>query len=288
MSQRLHHRAEAGALNGVVMALVLVISAVVGLVVGGAVRRNQPVTLPAMALGEAVVRSTTTTASVPRSTLDLPTTVDTTLPPETTVPVVTDPPTTTAPEITLSLGTDGALLRGSGEVRLVNQDLGCDGFTREATAASARGCSPLVVGETQLMWLDNAVSDQFELLIRDGAVEEGDQWRVALSGQADGGNQPASTDVTGDGRADLVFSRTTENGELKIDVIDVSASDASVVLHLELPNGRAREAGGRLVVWFSSGEEGKLAEVTLDRSSGSWEKVSTAVVEQSAVGSSQF
>jgi hypothetical protein len=288
MSQRLHHRAEAGALNGVVMALVLVISAVVGLVVGGAVRRNQPVTLPAMALGEAVVRSTTTTASVPRSTLDLPTTVDTTLPPETTVPVVTDPPTTTAPEITLSLGTDGALLRGSGEVRLVNQDLGCDGFTREATAASARGCSPLAVGETQLMWLDNAISDQFELLIRDGAVEEGDQWRVALSGQADGGNQPASTDVTGDGRADLVFSRTTENGELKIDVIDVSASDASVVLHLELPNGRAREAGGRLVVWFSSGEEGKLAEVTLDRSSGSWEKVSTAVVEQSAVGSSQF
>jgi hypothetical protein len=288
MSRRLHQRAEAGASStGLLAVLALVLSLGIGVLLGGATRRNQPVDLPPMQLGEPIPRSTTSTIRVPRSTLDLPTTVDTTLPPDTTAPV-TDPPTTAAPEITLSLGTDGALLRSSGEVRLVNQDLGCDGFTQEATPSSARGCAPLTVGETQLMWLNNGTSDQFELLIRDGAVDQGDQWRVALATQADDGSQPTSTDVTGDGKADLVFSRTAANGTLKLDVIDVSASDANVVLHLDLPNGRARETGGRLVVWFSFGQEGKLAEVTLDRSSGSWARTSTAVVDQSAVGQSQF
>jgi hypothetical protein len=291
MSSRLHQRSEAGALNGVVMALVLVISAVAGLVIGGALRRDQPAELPAMALGDPVERSTTTEVSVPRSVLDLPTTVDTTLPPETTVPVVTEPPETTAAPIPvpeISLGTDGALLRETDEVRIVDPNLQCDEFTREATAGGARGCTPLTVGETQMMWLNNGLNDQFELLIRDGAVEEGDSWRVVLAGQADEQQQPITTDVTGDGRPDLVFSRTAGNDDLKIDVIEVTASDASVVLHLDLPNGRAREAGGQLVVWFSFGEARKLAEVALDRSSGSWQKVSTTVVDQSAVGSSQF
>jgi hypothetical protein len=291
MSSRLHQRSEAGALNGVVMALVLVISAVVGLVVGGAVRRDQPAELPAMVLGDPVERSTTTEVSVPRSVLDLPTTVDTTLPPETTVPVVTEPPETTTAPIPvpeISLGTDGALLRETDEVRIVDPNLQCDGYTREATPGGARNCTPLTVGETQMMWLNNGLNDQFELLVRDGAVEAGDSWRVVLAGQADEQQQPITTDVTGDGRPDLVFSRTAGNDDLKIDVIEVTASDANVVLHLDLPNGRAREAGGRLVVWFSFGEAGKLAEVALDRSSGSWEKASTTVVEQSAVGSSQF
>ncbi len=291
MSSRLHQRSEAGALNGVVLALVLVISAVAGLVVGGAMRRNQPAELPAMALGDPVERSTTTEVSVPRSVLDLPTTVDTTLPPETTVPVVTEPPETTAAPIPvpeISLGTDGALLREADEVRIVDPNLQCDGYTREATPGGARSCTPLTVGETQMMWLNNGLNDQFELLIRDGAVEEGDSWRVVLAGQADEQQQPITTDVTGDGRPDLVFSRTAGNDDLKIDVIEVTASDANVVLHLDLPNGRAREAGGQLVVWFSFGETRKLAEVALDRSSGSWQKVSTTVVDQSAVGSSQF
>jgi hypothetical protein len=288
--RRAQASSEAGVANGAIMALVLVVSVVVGLFLGSGLRRNQPFDVPPMALGEPVERSTTSTIAVPRSTLDLPTTVDTTLPPDTTLAPVTDPPITQAdvPVPELGLSADGAMLRGSGEVRLVNRDLGCDGFTRDAAPGSARGCSEISVGETQLMWLNNASADQFELMVRDGAVDEGDQWRVALSGPADDGSQPAVADVTGDGRVDLVFSRTTGNGELKIDVIDVSASDASVVLHVDLPNGRAREANGQLVVWFTFGQEGKLAEVTLNRASGSWEKVSTVVVDQSSVGSSQF
>ena len=144
------------------------------------------------------------------------------------------------------------------------------------------------MGDAPLMWLDNATSDQFELLVRDATADTGDQWRVVLNAPADGGKPPTKADVTGDGRPDLIFSRRSGNGDLQLDVVDVTADSANVVLHLDLPKGRARQSGGQVVVWFGFGTEGKLAQATLDVSGGSWQSNSVEIVNESAVGKSQF
>lgn len=270
--------------------MVFLLALVVGAILGVNLRSSRASAVPAMDLGAPVERSTTSTSEVPRSTLDLPTTVDTTLAPDTTLPPETDPPVTDPPppEISLALGTGGALLRSASEARLVDPALGCDGFTQSASPGSARSCQELNVGDSPLMWLDNATTDQFELLMRDASADTGDQWRVVLATQADGGKAPAKVDVTGDGQNDLVFSRRSGNDDLQLDVVEVASQGAQVVLHLNLPNGRARESGGRLVVWFSFGTEGKLAQTTLSRSNGTWETDSISVVDKSAVGNSQF
>ncbi len=282
---------ESGAASVAALSAVLfVLALILGGIFGAKLRSAQASNVPAMDLGAPVERSTTSTSEAPRSTLDLPTTLDTTLPPETTSPPETDPPVTDppTPELSLALGTDGALLRSVSEARLVDSALGCDGFTQSAAAGSARSCEEISVGDTPLTWLDNATSDRFELLIRDSAAETGDQWRVVLDAAADGGRPPAKAEVTGDGRPDLIFSRRAGNGDLQLDVVEVQADGAQVVLHLDLPNGRARESDGKLVVWFSFGTEGKLAQATLDGSGGSWQSEPIEVVNESAVGNSQF
>ncbi len=282
---------ESGAASlAAVSAVLFVLALIVGSILGARLRSSQASNVSPMDLGAPVERSTTSTSEAPRSTLDLPTTIDTTLPSETTVPPETDPPVTEppAPDISLALGTGGAMLRSASESRLVDSSLGCDGFTQSATPGSARSCEQITVGDSPLTWLDNATTDQFELLIRDAAVDTGDQWRVVLVAAADAGNPPAKADVTGDGRPDLVFSRRSGNGDLQLDVVDVTTDTAQVVLHLALPNGRARESGGKLVVWFGFGTEGKLAQTTLDGSGGSFKSEPLEVVNESAVGNSQF
>jgi hypothetical protein len=279
---------ETGAASaGLIFVVALLVSMFVGYTVAAKVRQDRPVNLPAMDLSVPVERTTTSTSEAPRETLDLPTTVETIPPIETTLPPDTPPPTTALPEINLLGGLNGALLRPGGEQRLVVPDVGCDGFTSTALPESARSCTPLTIGDVEMEWVNNATTDQFELMIRNGTGESGDQWIVALTGAADDGRAPAIVDVTGDGKPDLVFSRRV-NGDLLLDVIEVSAGSAETTLHLLLPNGRARESGGRLVVWLTSPVEGKFRQVALDRSSGSWQQEPTLLVNESAVGDSQF
>jgi hypothetical protein len=281
-------KAESGAaLAGLISVVVFVASLFVGFSVALKAHKDQPVKLPTMDLGVPIERSTTTTTQAPRETLDLPTTVETIPDPDTTVAPETPPPTTAPPEINLLGGLDGALLRSANEPRLVDPAKGCDGFTSSALEGTGRSCESITVGDAQFEWVNSATTDQFELMLRDGAGETGDQWRVTLTAPADDGKAPAVIDVTADGKPDLVFSRRV-NGDLLLDVIDVSATGAETVLHLLLPNGRARENGGNLVVWVSSNQDGKFAQITLDRSSGSWKQQPMIIVDESAVGSSQF
>ncbi len=279
---------EAGAASVVLISVVaFLLSGLVAFSVASRVRKDQAIKLPTMELGVPVERSTTTTTKAPRETLDLPTTVETVPETETTLAPETQPPTTQPPQINLLGGLEGALLRPGGGSRLVDPNVGCDGFTETAQGGSARSCEPINIGDTQLEWVNNATNDQFELMVRDGVGESGDQWRVALVGPADDGKAPAVVDVTSDGKPDLVFSRRV-NGDLLLDVIDVSGNNVETVLHLLLPNGRARESGGSLVVWVSSNQEGKFAQITLDRSGGSWKQQPTQLVDESSVGASQF
>jgi hypothetical protein len=284
-------RRERGA-SGVGL-LIFVIA--IGLGVGGgfAFRRSQPAPLPPMALDNPATETIPSTEPPDSSRLELPTTIETSLAPETTQPppeTTQPPPPVTepaAPPLEVTLETDGALVSPSGEERLVNLELGCDGYTQRSEPGSSRSCDEITVGDTPVVWLDAADTGQMELLVRQPDAE-GELWQVALTGPADGGKAPVRADITGDGRGELLLSRRTAADELVIDVISVSESSAAVTLHLTLPRGRARYEGGRLSVWAAGTVDGKLALIDITPLGDGWQQKFVEYVDESAVGSSQL
>jgi hypothetical protein len=274
-------------------ASILALAIVAGFGIGLAARRSQPATLPPLVLGDGSTETVVVTdPPAPSSTLDLPTTVevDTTLAPETTVaaPETTQPPPETRPpSMELSLGTDGLMLNGSGEERLVDNALGCDGYTQSAAPGSARTCEEFTVGDQRLVWLDSGVSDQFELLLPVPS-SDANLWTVVLTAPADGGNAPVRADVTGDGKAELLFSRRADDDTLRVDVVEVRDGDASVTLHLDLARGRARYDDARLSVWVASPQDGKFGFIRVSRGDSGWRQDFVDFVDESAVGSGQL
>jgi hypothetical protein len=287
--QRGHRRSsfigasERGAVTMVIG--VFLVAAVIGGYIGYSARRSQPASLPELVLGAPVERVTTQPASTTVAPLALPTTVDTVAPVDSTLPPETVPPETQPkPVANLELSSSGSAFRQGGGSRIVDGALGCDGYSATAVVGSTSSCDRLDVGGTTVVWLQNVDGDD-ELMVQT-AAETGDEWNVAYT-VAGGGKLPKVVDVTGDGQPELVYSRRDESRTLELDVFTVSSGSANLTLHLTLPEGKARADNGVLNVWLANGDGGEFLHVVLDGSSG-WQKTSTAVVEESAVGIGQF
>jgi hypothetical protein len=188
--------------------------------------------------------------------------VETTAAPETT----SAPPTTVAPK-DLVLTTDGALFGAGTDRRLWDDAVGCDSIATRSDAASA--CDRFSLGGVNIAWLIDA-NGGATVLQNDPGSDEPGTWNVELDTSSTPSRAPLVTDVTGDGQAELVFGFRTDTS-LAVDVVEIRDGNAGVVLHLDLPNGRATAGDGQLDVWQRGNGDG-FEHWTIRRDGGRWTK----------------
>lgn len=264
----------------------LVVSGAVGIGIGAFLGSRQSVATDLRLDGPSSSAAVTTTTAVP---LEVPTTSmpDTSVVPDTTVaPTTARPvPTTVDRPGPIDLGASGTelALPADDDRRLVASPDDCAAFAASGTAID---CGRFTSRGVAVVWVRDA-DGSIDVLTRDPSVPEGDVWVVRLTGDADGiGENPQASDVSGDGEADLVIGRR-RGDDLVVDVVEVGGGEPRVTLHLDLPGGRARVAGGELLAWTPVGD-GRLAQYSLSASSGAWGISSREFVDAAAVAPSQF